>query len=506
MFVRKKLNKSGVVSIQVIEKQKGKSVLVKTIGSSNDEQIVNRLFEQAKEYVLQYGGQGVFQFEDENDVVDAHFKALKSFSLVGPELLLGKIFNEIGFGKIKDVLFRHLVITRLVYPVSKLKTVDYLYKYNNEQIDVERIYRYLDKLYDKQKQRIQQISYEHTKQILGGCINIMFYDVTTLYFEAEQEDQLRKTGFSKEGKHQNPQVVLGLLVSKGGYPLAYEIFDGKQYEGHTLMPVIDAFKELYKLDELIVIADAGLLSKDNIRQLHNKGYQYIIGARIKNEPQQLQQHILANKPSNGDSVCLQKDGHTRMIISYSVARAKKDAANRKRGLDKLEKQIASGKLTKANINNRGYNKYLQLDGEVKITINKAKYEQDAHWDGLKGYVTNTVFNKEQVIENYNELWQIEKAFRIAKSDLQIRPIYHRLQKRIEAHVCIAFCAYKVHKELERQLKTKQAKWSTEKAIEIAKTIYSVGIKTHLSDTLHTRLFIDKPEQKELLNLFKIEFG
>lgn len=506
MFVRKKLNKSGVISIQIIEKQNGKSVLIKTIGSSNDEQTVNQLFEQAKAYVLQYGGQGVLQFEDENQVVEAHFKALKSFRLVGPELLLGKIFNEIGFSKIKDVLFRHLVITRLVYPVSKLETVDYLYKYNNEQIDVGRIYRYLDKLYDKQKQKIQQISYEHTKQILGGSINIMFYDVTTLYFEAEQEDQLRKTGFSKDGKHQNPQVVLGLLVSKGGYPLAYEIFDGKQYEGHTLIPVIDAFKTLYKLEEIVVIADAGLLSKDNITQLHDKGYQYIIGARIKNEPQQLQQYILANKPANGESVCLKKDEHTRLILSYSNARAKKDAANRKRGLDKLEKQIASGRLTKANINNRGYNKYLQLQGDVKITINKAKYEQDMHWDGLKGYITNTILTKEQVIENYNELWQIEKAFRIAKSDLQIRPIFHRLQKRIEAHVCIAFCAYKVHKELERQLRTIQPKWSTEKAIEIAKTIYSIGIKTHLSDTLHTRLFIDKPEQKELLNLFKIDFG
>lgn len=506
MFVRKKHNKSGVVSIQIIEKRNGKALLVKTIGSSSEETIIDRLFEQGKEYVLRFGGQGVFQFEDEQQVVDAHFKALQSFRLVGPELLLGKIFDEIGFGKIKDELFRHLVITRMVYPVSKLKTVDYLYKYNNEQIDVERIYRYLDKLYNKQKQSIQQISYDHTKRILGGEINVMFYDVTTLYFEAEQEDLLRKTGFSKDGKHQNPQIVLGLLVSKGGYPLAYEIFQGKQYEGHTLMPVIEAFKARYKLDELTVIADAGLLSNDNIVQLQSKNYQYIIGARIKNESHHLQKQILANKPGNGESICLQRDEQTRLIISYSEARAKKDAANRKKGLDKLEKQITSGKLTKANINNRGYNKYLQLEGNVKITINKAKYEQDASWDGLKGYITNTHLSKEQVIDNYQELWQIEKAFRIAKTDLQIRPIYHRLQRRIEAHICIAFCAYKVHKELERQLKVKQANWSVDKAIAIAKTIYSVSIKTHLSDTLHTRVYLEKPEQEILLKLFNLNYG
>lgn len=506
MFVRKKRNRSGVVSIQVIEKRNGKSLLVKTIGSTSVESEIEALFEQGKQFILRYGGQGIFQFEDEQQIVEAHFNALKSFRLVGPELLLGKIFDEIGFNKIKDELFRHLVITRLVYPVSKLKTADYLYKYKNEQIDVERIYRYLDKLYNSQKQNIQQISYGHTVQVLGGKINILFYDVTTLYFEAEQEDMLRKSGFSKEGKHQNPQIVLGLLVSKGGYPLAYEIFEGKKYEGHTLLPVIEGFKTFYKLDELVVIADAGLLSNDNITQLQNKNYQYIIGARIKNESQALQQQIINNKPENGKSICLQRDEQTRLIISYSDARASKDAANRKRGLDKLEKQIASGKLTKANINNRGYNKYLQLEGDIKISINKDKYHQDAIWDGLKGYITNTRMTNDEVIENYRELWQIEKAFRIAKTDLQIRPIYHRLQKRIEAHICIAFCAYKVYKELERQLAQKKTKWSVEQVIDIAKTIYSVTIKTHLSNTLHTRLYIDKPEQENLINLFNLKFG
>jgi transposase len=506
MFVRKKKNKSGVISVQVMEKRNGRSVLVKTIGSSADEITVNKLFEQGRDYVLHFGGQQIFRFEDEQQIVQAHFNALQSFRLVGPELLLGKVFNDIGFNQIKDDLFRHLVITRLVYPVSKLKTTDYLYKYNNEQIDVERIYRYLDKLCNKQKESIQQISYAHTLQILGGNINIMFYDVTTLYFEAEQEDDLRKTGFSKDGKHQNPQIVLGLLVSKGGYPLAYEIFAGKQYEGYTLLPVIDAFKARYKLDELVVIADAGLLSKANISELQSKNYQYIIGARIKNEPLLLQRKILTSKPENGGSICLQRDEHTRLIVSYSESRARKDAANRRRGLDKLEKQITSGKLTKANINNRGYNKYLHLDGNIKITINKEKYEQDAQWDGLKGYITNTQLTNDQVIENYKELWQIEKAFRISKTDLQIRPVYHRLQRRIEAHICIAFCAYQVYKELERQLKAKHANWSVEQAIDICKTIYSVNIKTHLSDTIHTRLYIDKSEQQILLDLFKINFG
>jgi transposase len=506
MFVRKKKNKSGVISIQVISKREGKSILVKTIGSSSDSDEIDRLYRSGQQFVQEYGGQQLLNFEDENDVVDLYFNSLHSFRLVGPELLLGSIFDEIGFNQIPDTLFRDLVITRLIYPVSKLKTVDYLFKYRNEVIDVERIYRYLDKLYNKQKELIQDISYTHTLQILNNRMSVVFYDVTTLYFESSQPDELRKTGFSKDGKHKHPQIVLGLLVSLGGYPLAYEIFEGNKFEGHTMLPVINTFKARFNLTELVVIADAGLLSKENIKALEQGGYRYILGARIKNEALGLQQQILTLGLSNGESACLQKDPSTRLIVSYSLSRAEKDAFNRRKGLEKLQKQLKSGKLTKAHINNRGYNKYLKMEGNVQITIDKDKYEEDAVWDGLKGYLTNTDLTKDQVIESYGELWRIEKAFRISKNDLQIRPVYHRIPRRIEAHICIAFCAYKIYKELERQLKEKKASWSVEQVIDIAKTIYRVEIRTHLSDKIHSRLYTQNQQQKDLLKLFNIKFG
>lgn len=424
-------------------------------------------------------------------------------TLVGPELLLGKLFDEIGFDTIKEDLFRHLVITRLCYPASKLKTIDYLFKHKGISIDVESVYRYLDKLHSKQKEKVQEISYAHTRRILNKELNLVFYDVTTLYFEAEQEDELRKTGFSKDGKHQQPQIVLGLLVSTGGYPLAYEIFEGNKFEGHTMLPVIEAFKSKYELKELVVIADAGLMSNDNILELQNKNYQYIIGARIKNESKIVQNKILNAVLKNGESVAIVKDENSRIIISYSDGRATKDAANRKRGLEKLKKNLAKGRLTKQHINNRGYNKYLKLEGEVKITINEERYQDDSKWDGLKGYATNSPLTKDEIIENYNQLWQIEKAFRISKTDLRIRPIFHRLKRRIEAHICIAFCAYKIYKELDRQLKIKKAEISPEKAIDIAKTIFRITIQTNLSNTLHSRLYIDKDEQRHLLKLFDL---
>jgi len=505
MFVRKKLNKSGLVSIQIIEKVAGKSRLVKTVGSSSDPTEISALFTKGKQLIPVLKGQTSFYFDKDNEdqLVNLFFNGIRELSLVGPELLLGKLFNEIGFNAIKDELFRHLVLTRLCYPVSKLKTTDYLFKYKGISIDVESVYRYLDNLNSKQKEQIQNISYGHTLKVLNNEMSIVFYDVTTLYFETEQEDELRKTGFSKDGKHQQPQIVLGLLVSTGGYPLAYEIFEGKKFEGHTMLPVIEAFKAKYKLKRMVVIADAGLMSNDNITELQNKHYEYIIGARIKNETKSIEKQILSASLKNGESMAIIKDENSRIIISYSDARAKKDAANRKRGLEKLGKNIAKGKLTKQHINNRGYNKYLKLEGDVKISIDKDKYRADAKWDGLKGYSTNTALTKDEIIENYNHLWHIEKAFRISKSDLRIRPVFHRLKRRIEAHLCISFCAYKIYKELERQLKHKKANISPEKAIDIAKTIYKITIQTNLSNTMHSRLYIDKEEQRYLLKLFDL---
>ena len=489
MFIRKKKNKSGLVSVQVIDKSSGKYKLAKTIGSSSNLGELEQLYQQAVAWIRIHTGALELDFQNERQIFEQFTDGIQSIDVVGPELLLGSIFDQIGFNAISEVVFRQLVITRLCYPVSKLKTIDYLEKYNSISLDIDNVYRYLDKLYNTQKEQVQQISYAHTLKILNNRISIVFYDVTTLYFEAQQEDELRKTGFSKDGKHQHPQIVLGLLVSIGGYPLVYDIFEGNKFEGHTMLPVVEGFKLKYKLTKLVVVADSGLMSAANVDELQSKGYEYILGARIKNEKQNIQEKILALSLKNGESSIVQKDTYSKIIISYSDKRAAKDKHNRQRGLQKLEKQIRSGKLTKAHINNRGYNKYLKLEGKVKISIDNTKIEDAGKWDGLKGYITNTDLTKDEIIENYGHLWRIEKAFRISKTDLQIRPIYHRLKHRIEAHICIAFVAYKIYKELERQLKEKQSALSPEKAIQIAKTIYAIKIATPLNKNIITKTLI-----------------
>ena len=145
---------------------------------------------------------------------------IQSIRIVGPELILGKLFDEIGFNQISEKLFRYLVLSRICYPDSKLKTVEYLLRHHQQSYDIDAVYRYLDKLGNKHKEQLQTISYNHTLQLFGGELSVVFYDVTTLYFETSQEDELRKIGFSKDGKQQHPQIVLGLLVSAGGYPVA----------------------------------------------------------------------------------------------------------------------------------------------------------------------------------------------------------------------------------------------------------------------------------------------
>ncbi len=277
MFVRKKLNPSGSTSVQIITKSRGKYKVVKSIGCSCNEQEVQKLLYLGKIEVERLDSQSGLFVSEKDTVVEQVFSEMGNSSIrtVGPELVFGKIYDSIGFGILEEELFRHLIIARLAFPLSKLKTIEYIYRFQGVMLDLDTVYRFLDKWNSKLKERVEQISFAHTLKVLQGNISIVFYDMTTLYFEAGDEDDLRKTGFSKDGKHQNPQIYIGLLVGLGGYAIGYDIFEGNIYEGHTLIPFIEKISVKFKLKQLIVVADAGLLSNDNIKALEHKGYEYI---------------------------------------------------------------------------------------------------------------------------------------------------------------------------------------------------------------------------------------
>lgn len=507
MFVRKKVNRSGSISIVVVSKSHGKFTEVKNFGVAKSEEEADELFQKAQLWLRAYAGQQELDFNDrkskELEETERVVDNMDAVLINGTQLLLNQVYDSIGFDRIPDEILRHLVIARVSQPGSKLATVDYLKSYYDEDVDLNHIYRYMDKLYNTQMELAQQISVEHTRKIFGGNLGLMFYDVTTLYFETAQTDILREPGFSKDGKTAESQVVLGLLVSEGGYPLSYSLFNGSQYEGFTMIPMIDDFKQRFTLgDDFVVVADSGLMNRNNVALLQQAGYKYILGARIKNESADIKQWILSLVKE--DKACYEykrKNGE-RLIVSYSDKRAKKEAYNRDRGISRLRKTYKSGHLTKQQVNKRGYNKFLEISKDIEVVISDEKIAEDCKWDGLKGYITNTSLDAERVIAEYHGLWVVERAFRISKGALEMRPMFHFTERRIEAHICICFIAYKVYKELERLITINNIGMSVDYVLDAAKTIATIRIKMPENGTCFTKTLFLTEKHLAIRPLFR----
>lgn len=507
MYVREKKNKSGSVSIQIIRKENGRSIVVETVGCGALRQEIDRLKIEGRRRIQELQHlQSLFREEEDQQVLDILSSITNAnVEMIGPERVFGTVFDYIGYGTIGEELFRHLVVARIAFPLSKLRTSEYLKRYTGIDYPVDKIYRFLDKVSDTYKEKIEEITFQYAKKRLGGAIGLVFYDMTTLYFEASEEDELRKTGFSKDGKHSNPQIFIGLLISLDGYAIGYDVYEGNTVESKTLIPFLKNMEERFKLDKPVVVADAGLLTNNNIMSLEKEGYQYIIGARIKNETKEIKKLITSHSYTENPMFTINKGKKKRLIVNYSSDRAKKDKYNRKKGLERLKKRVATGKLTKDALNNRGYNKYLKLEGEVTITIDKEAFDKDAVWDGLKGYITNSDLAPSVILENYRRLWLIERAFRISKTDLRIRPIYHYLERRIRAHICIAFVAYSVYIEVQNALYRTRSNLTMKNVLEAVNNMYQITIELPISKQKTQIPLKCDAIQEEICDIIKKEF-
>ena len=249
MFARKKINRSGSISVVVVSKAYGKFTEVKKFGVAKSAEEADKLLQEAQLWLRTHDGQQELDFDGlldkEKEEISRVVDNVDSVLINGTQLLLKKVYNFIDFNRIPDEILQNLVIARVSQPRSKLAAVDYLKSYYDEDVELNHIYRYMDKLYNTLMKLAQQISVEHTRKMLGGKIGLMFYDVTTLYFERSKTDILREPGFSKDGKTAESQVVLGLLVSEGGNPLSYSLYNGSQYEGFTMITMIDDFKQRF---------------------------------------------------------------------------------------------------------------------------------------------------------------------------------------------------------------------------------------------------------------------
>ena len=498
--VRKKKNQSGSISVQIVDRTNRGYKVVETLGCSDDETEIDKLHQKA---ILRINdlSQNLFSKSLDETSETLLLKKLLSklttqdFIPIGDELIFGKIFNNIGcnnlFNNVKSIrkqedknfLFKSLVISRLLYPGSKLELINYLSYFKNIDITSDKIYRFLDTLYqDEIKSRIETCVFEHTKKVMNGEIIVTFYDVTTLYFESESEDDLRRVGFSKEGKIARPQIQLGLFTTLEGYPLSFEVYEGNKYEGHTLIDVLKKFQDRFQLDKKpIVVADRGMLNNDNIAYLENNNYKYILAYKIKNISNDLKEEIknltfiddnvthniefkkvipFADENDKKQTIHVNQ----RLVLSYSTQRAKKDKYNRNKAIQRLENKIKSSKtITKKDLKLSYYAKYIDLDdnnSKINFNINNQKIIEDEKLDGIKGFVTNDfTLTANEIIEHYNNQYEVERAFRIYKTDLKIRPIYHRLETRIKAHILISFVSYAIYKEFDRKLKINDVKFN-----------------------------------------------
>ena len=374
--------------------------------------------------------------------------------------------------------------------------IDYFHIYKKQKIDKNQIYRFLDTIYkDDLKSQIEQCIFNHTKKIMNNQITVTFYDVTTLYFESESEDDFRKIGYSKEGKLARPQIQLGLFTTLQGYPLSYEVYEGNKYEGHTLTDILKKFQTKFNIDvKPIVVADRGMLNNDNIAYLENNGYKYIIAAKIKNIPNDLKEQILNLTFLNDGTIhtlainkeIIYKEDNDikqtlstkqRLVLTHSSSRAKKDKYTRTKALEKIQDKLSKN-ITKSDLKLSYYAKYLDIDHkcDIKYKLNSTKILNDEKLDGIKGFITNNFTLKpNDVIEHYQNQYDVEKAFRISKTDLKIRPIYHRLETRIKAHILISFISYAVYKEFERKIKLSNLDIKFKLTFDYIKTMY--GYKT-----------------------------
>jgi len=394
--------------------------------------------------------------------------------------IYGKLFDEFSFGavlknparnKASVRNFRDIVLARIANPLSKRGSVSMLEEDFGITLDLDRVYKMMDKLDDTAQEKIKDIAHENTIRLFQEKIDVIFFDCTTLYFESFGEDEFRKMGHSKDLKFNQPQVLLALMVTKEGLPIGYQAFEGSTYEGHTLIPALKRLREKYKLDKIIFVADSAMMNKNNIAELEKEKFEYIVGSRLKNLPKKLQEQVLDH--NNYREVKEIKDDVYKigrfpyqgknLIVSYSSKRARKDANDRTKAIEKLKKRLSSKKNPKEYLSNHGNKKYLKLQGEASIELDQAKIAADRRWDGLHGVITNAEsLSNHEILKQYNNLWEVENAFRVNKHDLKVRPIFHWKPSRVKAHLAIAFVAYTLVKHLEYRVKLQYIKLSPEK--------------------------------------------
>ena len=486
-YVRKVRTSSGAVAVQVARKDAGRVVILAHLGSAHTDAELGVLLEQARAMVI--GGQVALDFEvaaraqSMAGVADFRERALIA-ELSGPTVaapvvgpgrtigtcsrllydVLGHVYDWLGFDTVSDAVFRDLVIARIVEPTSKLDASRVLTDLGAELVSYKTIDRHVRKIHaGGHRDVIAEKCFAHS--IDCGGLSLILYDVTTLYFEAESEDALRKVGYSKE-RRVDPQIVVGLLVDRRGFPLEIGCFEGNIAETTTIVPIITGFLARHNLTgtPMVVAADAGMLSQSNLAALDEVKLSFIVGSRMTKAPGDLESHFHWNGDVFTDGQVIdtvtprhgnikvndtklrtepvwnpERDtGAWRAVWAYSAKRARRDQKT-------LAAQEARARAIVAGEKKAKTARFVKTSGDERA-LDEASLARAQSLVGLKGYVTNvpvTVMPATEVIAKYHDLWHVEKSFRMSKSDLDARPMFNRMRDAIEAHLTIVFAALAV---------------------------------------------------------------
>ncbi len=437
-YIRKVKTKSGATAVQLAYTAYGKIIRIEHIGSAHNPAELELLNVLAKNKLVA----GQVSLLDP-PTVDATIQLRHSFSDVLYDTLLGQ-YQALGFDQLNDGDFANLVIARLVEPTSKLDTVRVLADLGLNLTSEDRLQRCLKRVItNNYRDTLAKLCFTQASQ--GSGITLVLYDITTLYFEVQKEDDYRKPGMSKE-RRLEPQILVGLLVDQNGFPLELHSFEGNKAETKTILPVVEAFRKRHGLIDITVVADAGMLSTNNLAELAKAGYTYIVGSKMYKIPYNIAEYQKTKELSDNQIITSKTaiDGQ-RIIYQYRVKRAALDKRNIEKQIEKAEKIIQGKTVAKKA-------KFLSITAKKK-QLNQALIEKAKTLAGIKGYVTNLPANEvssQKIIGYYHQLWQVEQSFRMSKSDLRARPIFHHLKDSIEAHLTVVMAALAISRTIERK--------------------------------------------------------
>lgn len=467
--------KKGMREVQIIYFHKRKTIVAKHLGTAKEVDDVEHLREDGQRWIEnEMNNYGLFsQNKDEDNLSKYEYLGFKYFYAYE---FLSKIFEKFNFHKYLSKHFKDLIIARILEPSSKKASVEFLSEFLNIDHSLEYIYQKLSVYKDSIKNQLEKEIIQIAKQEFKFNFNFVLYDVTTLYFEAFEEDEFRKNGFSKEHKNGQPQVVVGLIVTPDGFPLSYEVFKGNTFEGNTFLPILKAFKELHQVDNFTIVADSAMFAKINFDTLKENNLNYIVGSKLSNLKKDIFKEIISKmKQEDGFSVRV-KD----LIVDYSLKRHYKDEKDLKKQVEKANKYVNSETLQNPRI------KYLKTEN-LKNSLNQDLIDKNTKLFGLKGYTSNLTLPNQEIIKYYHNLYKVEHAWRIAKSDLEARPIYHFKENSIRNHILICYLSLtiSVYLELKNHL-------SIDQIVHSLKSITSAKLQnTENGNVIYKRVPIGK---------------